>query len=196
MAIVLSNQENIDLLLILVKVAIALGAIAIVLWFLFWLRLKNLEKRLYFGHKQIPSQFSVRDLQKNYAQKTQRTLVSTQIAHRPVTNISSNIRTNVKTNVKTNFPTNTQINRKCSSPVTQAYRPTTYANHPKNLRKTPKRSAKSNWRWILAISLASITGTAIALLQLGNSLISPEFTTLLWFGIGVMILVSATLVEN
>jgi hypothetical protein len=191
MAIVLSNQENIDLLLILVKVAIALGAIAIVLWFLFWLRLKNLEKRLYFGRKQLQSQFSVRNPQKTYAQKTQRTLVATQIAHRPTTNVRTNVRTNVKTNA--------QINRKRSSlitHITQVDRPTTYGNYPKTLKKSPKRSVKSNWRWGLAISLASITGIAIALLQLGNSLISPEFTTLLWFSIGVMIVVSATLVEN
>ena len=176
MAILLSNQENIDLLLILVKFAIALGAIAIILWFLFWLRLKNLEKHLYLGRKQLQSQFSVRNPQKTYAQKSQKTLVATQIAHRPVTSVR----------------TYAQTNRKRSSPVTQVYRPTTYA---KNLKKSSKQSAKSSWRWFLAIFLASITGTVIALLQLGNSLVSPEFTTLLWFGIGVMIFVSATLVE-
>lgn len=175
MAIVLSDQENIDLLLWLVKVAIALGGMAIVLWFLFWLRLKNLEKRLYVGRKQLHSQFSVRTPQKTYAQKIQRTLVTTKVAHRP------------STNIKTNVPTSRKF-----APVPQVYRPATYV---KTLKKSPKRTANANWIWLLAIALASITGTAIALLQLGNNWISPEFTTLLWFGIGVMIILSATLVE-
>ncbi len=175
MAIVLSDQENIDLLLLLVKVAIAFGGMAIVLWFLFWLRLKNLEKRLYVGRKQLHSQFSVRTPQKNYIQRPQKTLVATKVAHRP------------STNIRTNVPTSRKF-----APVPQVYRPPTYV---KTLKKSPKRTTKSSWRWVLAISLASITGTAIALLQLGNTWISPEFTTLLWFGIGVMIILSATLVE-
>lgn len=174
MATVLSDQENIDLLLLLVKVAIALGGMAIILWFLFWLRLKNLEKRLYVGRKQLHSQFSVRDPQKNYIQRPQKTLVATKVAHRP-------------RNIRTNVPTSRKF-----APVPQVYRPPTYI---KNLKKPPQRTAKSSWRWVLAIALASITGTAIALLQLGNTWISPEFTTLLWFGIGVMIILSATLVE-
>ncbi|MFN5725379.1 MAG: hypothetical protein ACK48D_01280, partial [Pseudanabaena sp.] len=58
MAIVLSLQENMDLLLILVKLAIALGSIAITLLLLFWLRLKKIEKRIYQKRRQLKSRFN------------------------------------------------------------------------------------------------------------------------------------------
>ena len=57
---VLSDQQNIDLLLVLVKLLVALGAIAIALLLLFWLRLKKLEKRIYLGRKQLKSRFGQR----------------------------------------------------------------------------------------------------------------------------------------
>jgi len=53
MAIVLSNQENMDLLLFLGKLAIALGAIAIAMLLIVWLHLKKLEKRLYWSRNQL-----------------------------------------------------------------------------------------------------------------------------------------------
>ena len=55
MAIVLSSPENINFLLFLVKLAIAIGTIAILLVLVFWLRLKNIEKRMYLHRKSLIS---------------------------------------------------------------------------------------------------------------------------------------------
>jgi len=46
MALVLSNQENIDLLLFWLRLAVGICSVAIAALVIFWLRLKNLEKRL------------------------------------------------------------------------------------------------------------------------------------------------------
>jgi len=157
MALVLSNSENIDLLLFWVKLASALGAIAIALLFLFWLRLKKIENRI---HKK-------KHLKSRLNRKTpQKTRVSTQFK----SNRSENLTTAPK-----------------RSPQTQVYR---QAPRSTSLKKSIKRSGNS--RWLLAIAIASITGIAIALLQLGNGLISPEYTTLIWLFIGVGLVIGAT----
>ena len=51
------------------------------------------------------------------------------------------------------------------------------------------------WRWLLAIAIASITGMAIALMQMGNGWMSPELTSMIWVLIGVLLVASATFVE-
>ncbi|MCY7332924.1 MAG: hypothetical protein LH649_09755 [Pseudanabaena sp. CAN_BIN31] len=157
MALVLSNSENIDLLLFWVKLASALGAIAIALLFLFWLRLNKIENRIY-KKKHLKSRLNRRTPQK--------TRVSTQFK----SNRSENLTTAPK-----------------RSPQTQVYR---QAPRSTSLKKSIKRSGNS--RWLLAIAIASITGIAIALLQLGNGLISPEYTTLIWLFIGVGLVIGAT----
>ena len=181
MAIVLSNQENIDLLLFLVKLAIALGAIAIALFLLFWLRLKKLEKSLYLRRKQVKPRLAERTLQRKG--------VVSQVLSKPTVS---------------NLTTNRQ-----RSPETQVYRPSLHTQNPhskssqksankpanKPANKLVKHSKHSRWSWFLAIAIASITGMAIALIQLGNILISPEFTPLVWLLIGVMLVVSATFVK-
>ncbi len=139
MAIVLSNQQSIDLLLTLVKLVIALGLIAIALLLLFWLRLKKLEKRIYLGRKQLKSR-----LRQSAPQRYS---------------------------------------------GTQVYSQTPRQN---NLKRSAKPLANSRWRWLLAIAIACIMGTAIAIFQLGNSLISPEFVSLIWLVIGITLVVGAT----
>ncbi len=158
MTLVLSNSENIDLLLFWVKLAVALGAIAIALLFLFWLRLKKIENRIHISKKRLKSIYAQKNLQK--------TRVSTQFG----SNRSKNLPTAPK-----------------RSPQTQVYR---QAPHSTSLKKSFKRSGNS--RWLLAIAIASITGIAIALLQLGNSFISPEYTTIIWLFIGVGLVIGAT----
>ena len=140
MAIVLPDQQNIDLLIFLVKLVIALGTIAIALLLLFWLRLKKLEKRIYLGRKQLKSRY-----RQNAPQKSR---------------------------------------------GTQIYSQTPRQRHV--ARNSLKRSAKFRWRWLLAIAIACITGTAIAIFQLGNSLISPEFMPFIWLLIGITLVVGAT----
>ena len=73
MAIVLSNQDNIELLLTLVKVAIALGLIAITMGLLFWLRLKKLEKRIYLSRKHLNKRLASR----NYPKMSKKILAAT-----------------------------------------------------------------------------------------------------------------------
>jgi len=146
MAIVLSNQENMELLLFLLKLTLSTGAIAIVLLLLIWFRLKNLEKRIYLSKRHLKSRFNQR-----IPQKTKKSLVTTQI-----------------------------------------YRP---ALSPTSLKKISKRAGNFRWRWLFAIAIASITGISIALMQLGNSFISPEFMPFIWLFIGVTLFMSATFVK-
>ena len=73
MAIVLSNQDNIELLLTLVKVAIALGLIAITMGLLFWLRLKKLEKRIYLSRKHLNKRLASR----NYPKMSKKIMAAT-----------------------------------------------------------------------------------------------------------------------
>jgi hypothetical protein len=138
MAIVWSLQENINLLILLGGLASVVGAIAIVLLLLFWLRLKKIEKRLYFKPKKIKSRL----VPKTFTQ--------------------------------------TQVYRQGSS--------------PKPLKRSPKRFRNHRWQWFLAITIACILGTAIALLQLGNGLLSPEYTSFIWVCIGLGLVVSAAYV--
>jgi len=169
MAIVLSLQENIDLLLFLVKLAIALGAIAISLLLIFWFRLKKIEKRIYQRRRQLKSRFSQnisRQVPSKILPNSSKNLVLPQaIAHRSMTK---------------------------RSPQTQVYLPTTY---PKLLKKSKKRYSRISLHWLWAIMLASITGMAIALMQLGNSFISPEYMPIIWLLIGVTLVMSATFIE-
>ena len=138
MAIVLSLQENINLLLLLGRLAFVLGTIAIGLLIFFWLRLKKIEKHLYSKPKQIRSQLA----QKTFHQ-------------------------------------------------TQVYR---QRYLPKPVKRSHKHPRNSRWQWFLAITIACITGTAIALLQLGNGLLSPEYTAFFWICIGLGLVVSAAYV--
>ncbi len=143
MTIVLSNPENIDLLLFWIKLGVALSAIAIALLFLFWLRLKKIEHRIHISKKHLKSISAQKNSQ--------------------------------KIRISTPFKSN---------------RSTNLATAPKRLRKSPKRFGQS--RWLLAIAIASLAGIAIALIQLGNSLISPEYTTIIWLFIGVGLVIGAT----
>ena len=145
MAIVLSNPENIHSLFFLVKIAIAIGTIAILLLLVFWLRLKNIEKRIYL-HKNLYKKSLKPRLQRSQPKK--QSLVPTQVRARTQTFI-----------------------------------------------KPLKRNSEKRLAWLLAIAIASITGVAIALMQLGNSLISPEILTFIWFLIGVMLIVSASFIK-
>ncbi|MEI6063200.1 MAG: hypothetical protein WCQ26_01285 [Pseudanabaena sp. ELA748] len=135
MALVLFLQENITLLLLLGGLALGMGTIAIAFLIFFWLRLKKIEKRLYFKPKQIKSRLAPKTF------------------------------------------TQTQVYRQGSS--------------QSPLKRAPKRARNSRWQWFLAIAIACITGTAIALLQLGNGLLSPEYTAFIWLCIGLGLVVSA-----
>ena len=174
MAIVLSLSENIDLLLFLVKLAIAMGAIAISLFILFWLRLKNIEKRIDQRRRYLKSRFTQKFAQTNpqkILSKPQRSLGSPQaISNRPVSNLAVSQR----------------------SPQTQVDLSTAY---PRLLKKSPKRSRSVRLRWLWAIMIASITGMAIALMQIGNSFISPEYMSIVWLLVGVTLVMSATFIE-
>jgi hypothetical protein len=174
MAIVLSLSENIDLLLFLVKLAIAMGAIAISLFVLFWLRLKNIEKRIDQRRRHLKSRFTQKITQTNpqkILSKPQKLLGSTQvITNRPMSNLAVSKR----------------------SPQTQVYRSTAY---PRLLKKSPQRSKSVRLRWLWAIMIASIIGIAIALMQIGNSFISPEYMSIIWLLVGVTLVMSATFIE-
>lgn len=63
MALVLSNQENIDLLLFWLKLAVSICCIAIAALALFWLKLKNLEKRV--SSQKFTSQFAQKKLSRH-----------------------------------------------------------------------------------------------------------------------------------
>ena len=71
---------------------------------------------------------------------------------------------------------------------TQVYR---QGSSKRPLKRAPKPARNSRWQWFLAIAIACITGTAIALLQLGNGLLSPEYTAFIWLCIGLGLVVSA-----
>jgi hypothetical protein len=161
MAIVLSSPENINLLFFLVKLAIAIGAIAILLLLVFWLRLKNIEKRMYFKRRSLtPRLNSPLAPRLKRSQPKKQSLVTTQVT------------------------TQAGSQRQTSNLV---------ANHRRSPIKPSKRNSNGRLPWLLAIAIASVTGVAIALMQLANSLISPEISTFIWFFIGVMLIVSASL---
>jgi len=162
MAIVLSNQENIDLLLFLVKLVIAIGSLMILLVLLFWVRLRKIENRLYQRKTKLSPRFVHR-----VPQKTQRFIASNQ----GLSNRSPN-----------NF----------NSSRSQIYR---QPSHTQVFKKSSQRSSNSRWRWLFAIAIASVTGIAIALIQLGNSFISTDFTLLIWLLIGITLVASATFVK-
>ena len=146
MAIVLSNQENIELLLFLLKLTLLTGVTTIFLLLLIWFRLKNLEKRIHLSKRHLKSRFNQR-----IPQKTKKLSVAAPL-----------------------------------------YRPTL---SPTSLKKISKRADNFRWRWLFVIAIASITGIAIALMQLGNSFISPEFMPFVWLFIGVTLFMSATFVK-
>jgi hypothetical protein len=175
MAIVLSLQENMDLLILLVKLAIAVGSIAIALLFVFWLRLKKIEKHIYQRRRQLKPRFNQNITQKTSQKilsKPQKSLGSTHvIANRLTANIAA-------TNQR--------------SPKTQVY---VTNSSPKLLQKTKKRSSRVRLHWLWAIMIASMTGMVIALMQIGNSLISPEYMPIIWLLIGVTLVMSATFIE-
>jgi hypothetical protein len=167
MAIVLSSPENINFLFFLVKLAIAIGAIAILLLLVFWLRLKNIEKRMYFKRRSLtPRLNSPLAPRLKRSQPKKQSLVTTQ--------------------VKTQITTQAGSQRQTSNLVT---------NHRRSPIKPSKRNDHSLFPWLLAIAIASITGIAIAVMQLANSLISPEISTFIWFFIGVMLIVSASFIK-
>ena len=146
MAIVLSNQENIELLLFLLKLTLLTGVTTIFLLLLIWLRLKNLEKRIHLSKRHLKSRFNQR-----IPQKTKKLPVAAPL-----------------------------------------YRP---ALSPTSLKKISKRADNFRWRWLFVIAIAIITGIAIALMQLGNSFLSPEFMPFVWLFIGVTLFMSATFVK-
>jgi hypothetical protein len=139
MAIIVSLQENINLLLILGKLAFGLGAIAIALLLLFWFRLKKIEKRLYIRPHGRPKIIRSKFVQ-------------------------------------------------TATPKTQVHRPKPSS---KVLKKTFKYDKNFRWQWFLAILVASIIGIAIAMLQMINGLLSPEYSTLIWLCIGIGLVISA-----
>ncbi len=146
MAIVLSNQQNIEFLLFLSNLAIALGGLAIVLWFCFWLRIIRLEKRMY----RYRQHFQSRPRAKSAARNQKLATIPTSMRHgqtRPTT-----------------------VNR-------------------------PAKQRQPQWQWLLAIAIASITGMAIAMLQMGNGWLSPELNSMIWVLIGVSLVATATFVK-
>jgi len=167
MALVLANPENINLLLFLVKLAIAIGTITILLLLVFWLRLKNIEKRMYLRKKSLTPRL-------NRPKPKKQVLVTTQVGlPRQTRNLVANHQ---------------------RSPMTQIFYGSSKTS-AKTLIKPSKRNVHRHLPWLLAIAIASITGIAIALIQLGNGLISPEISTYIWFFIGVMLIVSASFIK-
>lgn len=175
MAIVLSIQENMYLLLFLVKLAIAVGAIAIALLLMFWFRLKKIENRIYQKRRQLKSRFT-----QNITQRIPQKILS-----KPQRRLGSS-------QVIANQPMGTFANSTKRSPQTQVYLTTAY---PKLLKKSMKRSGRIRLYWLWAILSASMTGMAIALIQLGNSFVSPEYMPIIWLLIGVTLVMSATFIE-
>ncbi|OIP77196.1 MAG: hypothetical protein AUK48_04440 [Oscillatoriales cyanobacterium CG2_30_44_21] len=157
MAIVLSSKENFEFWISLIKLAIALNAIAMIGIFIFWLRLHKLDKKVekYLG---------------KYIHRHRR-VVQPRLRQPPIA--KAKIKTQVK--VSTNLASDRQ-----RSPQT----------HTKVVNSKLKKT--SRWRWLLASLVASVTGTAIAFVQWSSSFIAPEYTALIWFGIGLFLVVSAT----
>jgi ABC-type multidrug transport system fused ATPase/permease subunit len=172
MAVVLSLYENMDLLLFLVKLAVTLGAIAIALLILFWLRLRQIETHIYKS----------KSLKSRLNQK-----ISARVLPRALSRGQRSLPINQSLS-KINHPKAHQ---------TQVYSQNSSTNV---LKKRSDRFFKTRprhfrWHWLLAIAIASITGIAIALLQLGSNLISPDLMPLIWLLIGVTLVVSATFGE-
>ena len=165
MAIVLSSQENIDLLLTLVKVAIAIGVLAIAMGLLFWFRLRNLERHIYSSRKPLKPRFAYRNYRNHL--KTPRTVMAT-----------------------TTSPRSRDKTTQLYPQKTQLYRPKTMIKPSKTALR---HSGKSSWRWLVAISIASVTGIAIALLQFSNGFISLDLMPLIWLLIGLALVIGATL---
>jgi len=66
----------------------------------------------------------------------------------------------------------------------------TKVNYPIPTKQTLKKAGR--WRWLLAVLVASVTGTAIAFVQWSSIFLSPQSTTLIWFCIGIFLVFSAT----
>lgn len=90
-------------------------------------------------------------------------------------------KTKIKTQVKASPSFASHRKR---SPQTQIYTKVTSSK--------PILKKAGRWRWQLAVLVASITGTAIALVQWSSGFIAPEYTALIWFGIGIFLVASAT----
>jgi hypothetical protein len=175
MAIFLPVQANIDLLLLLVKFAIALGTIAIALLLVFWLRLQKIEKRIYQKRRKLKPRFS-----QNIKPKTSQKILSkpqklsdlTQvIANRSIGNLTAANKRSLKTKVLAS------------------------TSFPKLLQKTKRRSRRVRLHWLWAMMIASMTGMVIALMQIGHSFISPEYMPIIWLLVGVTLIMSATFIE-
>jgi len=178
MAIVLSSPENINFLFFLVKLAIAIGTITILLLLVFLLRLKNIEKRMYLIKNPLKKRL-------NHPKPKKQSLVTTKIGlPRQTSNLVNNYDRSPMTQVFYESP-------KTSAKTTKILAKTL----TKTLVKPSKRNGHGRLSWFLAIAIASITGIAIALIQLGNAWISPEISTFIWFFIGVMLIVSASLIK-
>jgi hypothetical protein len=174
MAIFLPVQENIDLLLLLVKFAIALGTIAIALSLLFWLRLKQIENRIYQKRRKLKPRFN-----QNITQKTSQKILS-----KPQKALDS-------TQVTANRLMGNLLTANQRSPKTQVYIST---SSPKLLQRSKRRSSRVRFHWLWAM-IAGLIGMAIALMQIGNSFISPEYMPIVWLLIGVTLVMSATFIE-
>lgn len=90
-------------------------------------------------------------------------------------------KTKIKTQVKAS-PSSASHRRR--SPQAQIYTKVTSS------KPIPPKTGR--WRWQLAALVASITGTAIAFVQWSSGFIAPEYTALIWFGIGIFLVASAT----
>ncbi len=189
MAIVLSNSEDINLLFFLVKIAITISMIAVLLLLIFELRLRNIEKRLYLKKKPLAPRLK-------RSQPKQKSLVTTQVT----TQIGSR---NQPSNLVANYqrsPMTRVINESFKvKPRAKNSGKNSTRNPAKNLTKTLIKPSKRNDHgqslWLFAIAIASITAVLIALMQFGNSLISPEISTFIWFFIGVLLVVSASFIK-
>jgi hypothetical protein len=173
MAILLPVQENIDLLLLLVKLAISLGSVAIALLLLFWLRLKKIENRIYQKGRQLKPRVRQNITQKTSQKilpKPQKSLGSTQvIAKRSMGNLAAAKKRSLKTQVlSTSFP--------------------------KLLQKSKRLSSRIRLHWLWAM-IAGLIGLTLALMQIGNIFIRPEYMPIVWLLIGVTLVMSATFIE-
>ncbi|PZU97901.1 MAG: hypothetical protein DCE90_05240 [Pseudanabaena sp.] len=143
--------------------AIVLNAIAIISVLIFWLRLNKIETK-------------VEKYLDRHIYRRKRAL-KPRLIPQPI------VKTRIKTQAaKSKAPSSFAPQKR--SPQVQIY--------SKVASSKPHSKRAGRWRWLLAILVASVTGAAIAFVQWSNGVIAPEYTALIWFGIGIFLVASAT----
>lgn len=175
MALVIATQEPIYLPMNLVIFTIGLIVFLFLIIIFLWLQLQKFQKIAAQRKNQLNQ-----ILTHNSSLKT---VVATSVSRQP--HVPSFVHTNRATKPPQKFyqqPLHTQISNKP--------RLNTRVTKPSSLKVK-----KSRRLLLLAIILAMLTGTAIALIQFGNILIASEYYLPLGLGMGFLILIGAIAVR-